>query len=228
MEHISSHLQNLQSEKAPALNNSWQVSKQIFPALPDPDQKVIKLKYQSKQIGLMTEQEVGLWSKTLLLKIHVITGWTIPDSDLLIILVDQFQKKLIESYPNMNADEIEYAFRQSGTTVKDWGKAMNLSLIDEVLIPYLDERKRLSHAYEERKAPPPDQVILTDEQLEDIQRGDIENFYQRIRDGRVPHNLPDYFKPVLVKDGLMKQEDDLSSFFVQRLGKGFENIYVKG
>lgn len=176
----------------------------------------------------MSEQEVGLWSKTLLLKIHVITGWTIPDSDLLIILVDQFQKKLIESYPNMNADEIEYAFRQSGTTVKDWGKAMNLSLIDEVLIPYLDERKRLSHTYEERKAPPPEQVILTDQQLDDLHRKDIEEYYQRCRNGRVPYNMPDYFKPILVKDGLMKQEDDLISFFVQRLGKGFENIYVKG
>lgn len=175
----------------------------------------------------MNEQEVMMWGKTLLLKIHVITGWTIPDSDLLVILVDQFQKKLVESYPDMNTDEIEYAFRQSGTTVKDWGKAMNLSLIDEVLIPYLGERKTLSHTLEERKQPPPEQVILNQKQLDDIVRHDIENYFQRCRNGQVPYGMPEYFKDILVKDGLLKSEDNLTTFFVERLGKGIENIYVK-
>lgn len=200
---------------------------QILPALRDPDYKMIELKYKSKQIGLMTPQEMTVWGKALLLKIHVITGWTIPEKELLVILVDQFQKKLIESYPDMNVDEIEFAFRNSGTTVKDWGKAMNLSLIDEVLIPYLGERKILSHELEERKYPPPKQVILTEQQLEDIQRGDIEAFYQRCRNGITPYNLPVYFKPILVKDGLMKEDEELTNFFVQRLGSGSKNIYVK-
>jgi hypothetical protein len=190
---------------------------------------MIKLKYKSKQIGIMSEQEVMLWGKTLLLKIHVITGWVIPDSDLLVILVDQFQKKLVESYPDMNPDEVEYAFRHSGTTVEDWGKAMNLSLIDKVLIPYLGERKILSHQLEERKLPPPPPMILTDQQLNDLHRSDVEMFYQRCRIGITPpKKLPDYYKAILVKDGLMKQEDDLSEFFVNRLGKGIENVYVKG
>jgi len=175
----------------------------------------------------MNEQELSLWGNTLLLKIHVITGWVIPDSDLLVILVDQFQKKLIESYPDMNTDEIEFAFRQSGTTVKDWGKAMNLSLIDEVLLPYLGERKILSHELEERKAPPPAPVLLTDKQLDDIHRQDVENFYQRLRNGQIPYNIPEYFKTILVKDKLMKEEENLTNFFVLRLGKQFENIYVK-
>jgi hypothetical protein len=226
MEHISNQLQNLQIEKAPAQTNSLKVSGTTLPALRDPDHKMIQLKYQSKQIGVMTAQEMTVWGKALLLKIHVITGWTIPEKELLVILVDQFQKKLVESYPDMNVDEIEYAFRQSGTTVKDWGKAMNLSLIDEVLIPYLGERKILSHELEERKVPPPEQKVLTDKQLEDLQRADIEAFYQRCRNGRTPYCLPDYFKEILVKDGLMKQEDQLSAFFMERLGKGIENIYV--
>lgn len=227
MDHISKHLQSLTPEKAPAQTSSSIVSSRILPALQDPDRRVIELKYKSRQIGTMTDQEVTVWGKTLLLKIHVITGWTIPDTDLLIILVDQFQKKLVESYPDMNPDEIEYAFRQCGTTVKDWGKAMNLSLIDQVLIPYLDERKRLSHAMEERNAPPPPQVILTDQQLDDIHRQDVENFYQRIRNGQVPYNLPDYFKAILVKDGLLKDDQSVSNFFVQRLGSNAKNIYVK-
>lgn len=175
----------------------------------------------------MNDREVMMWGKSLLLKIHVITGWTIPDKDLLVILVDQFQKKLVESYPDMNTDEIEFAFRQSGTTVKDWGKAMNLSLIDEVLLPYLGERKILSHELEERKVPPPQQNILNDQQLEDLLRKDIEDKYQQMRKGRIPYGSFDHFKPILVKDKLMKEDESISNFFVQRLGKGIENIYVR-
>lgn len=73
---------------------------------------------------------------------------------------------------------------------------------------------------------PPIQVILTDKQLEDLMRKDIEDKYQQMRRGRVPYGLPDGTKEILVKDGLMKPDEDLTSFFVQRLGKGIENIYV--
>lgn len=76
----------------------------------------------------------------LLVKIHVITGWNFPsETEYREILRDQFRKKLLESYPNVNCDEVEFAFRKN-TSVKDWGKNMNIALIDEVLIPYLNER----------------------------------------------------------------------------------------
>lgn len=176
----------------------------------------------------MNKQEIEAWGNALLLKIHVITGWVIPEKELLSILIDQFQKKLIENYPDMNVDEIEFAFRQSGTTVKDWGKAMNLSLIDEVLIPYLDQRKTLSHTLEERKAPPPPQTILTDQQLDDLHRGDVEAFYQRCLSGKIPTSTPDYFKDILVKDKLMKQDESFASYIAARIGSGYKNIYRKG
>lgn len=70
------------------------------------------------------------------------------------------------------------------------------------------------------------QDLLTDQQLEDLHRGDIEAFYQRCRSGIVPHRTPEYFKDILVKDGLMGQGEEVSSFFVQRLGKGVEHIYL--
>lgn len=175
----------------------------------------------------MSQAETLVWGKALLLKIHVITGWTIPEKELLTILIDQFQKKLIESYPDMNVEEIEFAFRQSGTTVKDWGKAMNLSLIDEVLIPYLDERKRLSHELEERKIVEP-QKLYTDEDNDNLVRQDIEAFFQRCLSGVVPHTTPVYFKDILVKDGLMKEDESLPNFFVQKIGSGAKNIYTKG
>lgn len=185
---------------------------------------MMQLKYAAKTIGQMSGVEVDGWSKGLLLKIHVITGWVIPEKELLSILVDQFQKKLVEDYPMLNVDEIEYAFRQQASK-PDWGKTMNLALIDEVLVPYLKKRYQVS-SDEEKKLEPPPQVLLTDQQLEDIQRGDIEAFYQRCRNGKHTYGAPDYFKDILVKDKLMEKNDDISSFFVQRLGKGFENIYV--
>lgn len=174
----------------------------------------------------MNEAQISAWSKALLMKIHVITGWTIPDSSLLIVLIDQFQKKLVESYPNMNVDEIEWAFRNKGTVVKDWGKAMNLSLIDQVLIPYLDERKTLSHELEERLSAPPDMKLLTDEELNNLHRRDVEQFYQRCRKGWIPGKIPDYFKEILVKDKLIKQGDSVEVFFGLRLGRNAENVYV--
>lgn len=165
--------------------------------------------------------------KALIIKMNIITGWTYPDDNLYqAILEDQLRKKLTEDYPDLNFTEMEYAFRHFGTVVKDWGKSINLSLIDEVLITYKQSRMEVSNK-EERTVKPPEQVIYTDEQLEYFVREDIENFYQRLRDGWIPKHVPEYFRAMLVKDGLMKEDDKLADFFVQRLGKGFANIYVK-
>lgn len=188
---------------------------------------MIDLKYQSRRFGVLAPHEQRLWAKSLLIKIHVITGWTVPTGEILTVLIDQFQKKLLEDYPDMNVDEIEFAFRQNGTVVKDWGKAMNLALIDQVLIPYRAERMRLSNEYEERNVPPPPQVILTDDQLDNLHRQDVELFYQRCLKGIVPRVTPPYFKIILVKDGLMNEEDDLEVFFSKRLNSGCKNIYRK-
>jgi hypothetical protein len=118
------------------------------------ENRVIELKYRSKQIGKMDFQELKAWSKALLLKVHVITGWTIPADELLTVLLDQFEKKLAEDYPNMNPDEIEYAFRSKGTVVEDWGKTMNLNLLDKILKPYLHERSYASQTEEKLRALP--------------------------------------------------------------------------
>lgn len=173
----------------------------------------------------MGEQNLWAYAKATLLKIHVITGWTIPKDDLMKILLDQFIKKLVESYPNVNPVEMEYAFRNYGTTVKDWGKSMNLALIDEVMIPYMADRKHLSHEVEERKETPP-MTVYTDEQLDNFHREWTEEFYQRIRKGSV-EDVPDYSRKILTKDGLIKNGGEADLFFVNRLNKGIENVYKK-
>ncbi len=114
---------------------------------------MIEMKYAGKTFSKMTEEERWFTAQTLILKIHAIKGWTIPISEMMDILIDQFQKKLTESYANVTFQEVEYAFRNSGLEIKDWGKAMNLSLIDEVMIPYLEKRFEVSKMEEHIRKP---------------------------------------------------------------------------
>jgi len=174
----------------------------------------------------MTDWEIKIWAKTLLLKINVITGWIIPDAEIMDILVDQFEKKLIEDYDMLNPEEIEYAFRKNGTLIKDWGKEMNLNLIDQVLGPYVDARLIASANEERRKFKAPLQRILSDEEILNERRGYIEQVYQGMRRGYLPTMHP-YFFEVLHTDGLVKEGETLADFFVRKLEAGAKNIYVK-
>ena len=194
MEQISNQLQQVKVETVKAQISSLQVSKVTYQ---DSEQKMLQLKYVSKPIGTFLNHT---WCKALLLKIHVITGWKIPDDEMLDILIDQFSKKMLEDYPQLNVDEIEFAFRSKGTKIKDWGKAMNLSLIEEVLSDYASDRYELSQR-EERQKHKPVQMTYTPEELLNIQRADVEAFYQRCLNGVIPPNeLPGYFKDILVHD----------------------------
>lgn len=187
---------------------------------------MIRAKYSGLQFGKMGDSNLWAYANSTLLKIHVITGWTIPTNKIMEVLIDQFIKKIKESYPETNPEEWEYAFRNYGTTVKDWGKSMNLALIDEVMLPYLSDRKHLSHEVEERNVKPPPIRILTDEELDNLHRMWTEEFYQQIRKGIVKE-IPDYTRAILVKDGMIKDGGEADMFFTWKLGNGVENIYKK-
>jgi hypothetical protein len=187
---------------------------------------MLQLKYAAPSIQVMRPEDFISVAKVLLLKIHVITGWVIPDNELMNVLVDQFQKKLQETYFNLNPDEIEYAFRQHGTIIEDWGKQMNLNLIDKVLLPYLNQRLYLS-ADEEKKVPPPEQKIYSDDEIDNQHREDVEAFFQRLRKGMVPERIPHYYKSIMVKDKLMDEQESLSTFFTRMLESESTNIYIK-
>jgi len=129
-----------------AHSNYLQKVKQNMPL--SQESKVIELKYAAKCFGKMSEDERELAAYQLLLKIHSIRAWTIPASELMDILVTQFALKLSESYASVNEEEMMYAFRNCEPDVKDWGKALSLSLIDEVMAPYLEKRFELSRQEE--------------------------------------------------------------------------------
>lgn len=133
------------------------------------ENKLIELKYASKQFGKMSQEERRLSAFKVLITIHAITGWTVPVSELMDILVNQFELKLAESYSNVNEQEVEYAFRNRGVDIKDWGKALNLSLIDEIMIPYLESRFELSRVEEQLNKP---KMIEQPKELTDEEKAD--------------------------------------------------------
>lgn len=165
-------------------------------------------------------------AEILLLKIHVITGWVVPASKLLSILSDQFAKKLAEDYGMLNTEEIEYAFRKSGTTIQDWGKEMNLNLLDQVLLPYLNLRLAASATEEQIKRKPTTQRIFSDEEILNERRGDLEAAYQCMRNGRLPVMF-DYFNDILIMDGFITEAAEQADFFVKALNENREALYVK-
>lgn len=224
MEKIVTYLpQKLETVKQPEQQNCLENLKKALAPV-DLEDKMIQLKYSGPQIGMMRIEDVKHWSMALVLKIHVITGWVIPDSQLMNILVDQFEKKLLEDYGNLNPEEIEYAFRKYGTIIKDWGKAMNLNLIDQVLIEYLDKRLLASAIEEKKKSILPDQKIYTDQENLNQRRYQIETTFQAMKKGYNPILHP-YFLEVLQFDKLLIEGETLEAFFVRRLFNNSAQIY---
>lgn len=160
------------------------------------EQVVLQVKYASKRFGAMSDDEIAVASNAALIKIHAITGWAFPDATVAAILKDQFRKKILESYYNVNPDEMELAFRKYGGQVKDWGKSMNLSLIDEVMIPYLEQRASVSKIEEQKKLPE------IEDKGEDITMQDWLDYTKTlVKQGKTKVEL----MPVMIYDWLDKQ-----------------------
>lgn len=147
------------------------------------------------------------------------------DKEYIKILIEQFVLKLKESFSNLNFDEILAAFRKNGLGVKDWGKNMNLDLICTVLADYTNSRIEASLA-EERMKEKPVEISYTEEQLQDFKRQWAEEYYQRIRSGRL-EAVPDYVRDIIVVDKYISKPEQADSFFVKWLNSGKENLYVK-
>lgn len=112
---------------------------------------MMELKYSGKRFGQMEPVEITVNAKEVLLRVHVIAGWAFPSDELVGILMDEFSQKVVESYPDVTKEEICFAFRSGASQVKEWGKALNIGLIDEVMIPYLEKRREISKIEEQKK-----------------------------------------------------------------------------
>lgn len=115
--------------------------------MPSYIQPILKAKEAGIPYRKMSQDEVLLSAYALIVKMNVITGWSVPDKKVLDIFAEQLSLKLLETYSYLNQYEIEYAFRTY--SVNDWGKNFNLNALDEVLKPYLVLRREL-HTNEEK------------------------------------------------------------------------------
>lgn len=156
----------------------------------------------------MSAAELNAWTPILLVKIHVISGWTLPSGDMYTIIEDQFRKLLTEEYFELNPDEIEYAFRSRSETVEDWGKNMNLGLINRILKPYLRDRYYISDM--EAKIKQTDDGYTAEASL-NWYREQIEKNYQHFLAGD-PVQPFWYWYDVLVQDGFIEK-----NFYKQEL-----------
>lgn len=113
------------------------------------ENKILNLKYSAKPFGSLNEDDLKLTVYKLFFTINAITGWQMPEPEICDILIEQLMKKLEESFPKVNYNEVEYAFRN--TSVKDYGKNFNLFIFDEVIEGYLKIRKEESLKEEQKK-----------------------------------------------------------------------------
>ncbi len=116
---------------------------------------VIKLKYAQPPICAMAP-EVGLtYVQGLVKRIHVITGWAIPElEEDRHILFSEMYNHLVETWPSFNAEEIAYSVRTYGPEIENWGKNINLVLLDKCIGKYYThERQEASKREEQKKVP---------------------------------------------------------------------------
>lgn len=175
----------------------------------------------------MTPGEIGAHARGLIYRIAIVTGWVVPDDkEYRNVLYDQFSKKMVESYSDLNIDEILYAMRQYGTTVKDWGKSINLALIDEVIVPYIAARKEIS-AIEERITNPGKMIESTSEMIVDD-----DEFLNTVKSVYLKSRLTGLI-PVRAYDLLTERKDidltnDEKAIIRARVEKRIENEATQG
>jgi hypothetical protein len=104
------------------------------------------------RIGTFTGESLASGAANLIFKINVSTGWKMPDdAAYLNVLISEFALYLTENCSDMTFAEVSFAVRNYGLEIKDWGKSMNLSLINEPILAYRAARKVVSEIEESLK-----------------------------------------------------------------------------
>lgn len=161
----------------------------------------------------------------LILEISVITGWNVPQAEVKNILVQEFEKLILENYPILNVNEIGLAFRRYGTKIKDWGKEMNLSLITSVLDSYWDERSETKKSAVLEPLNASGERILTDEEMDNEIRCQIQAFLNYKWQGKKNPLWMKSWSEILVKDGFIKKIEQTEEFFRYCLTNKIKKIY---
>lgn len=182
------------------------VKKALLPT----EAKVVELKYSAVRFGKMNDEQRYLSALSIIAKISIITGWEVPRNETAMLqLIQQLDFKLQESYQYVNQNEIEYAFRNN-LEVKDYGKNLNLALIDEVMRGYLQTRFDISKQ-EERIS---NQVLM----LEDQSKMSDEEWEEWVGSIRVYEfeKIPNYLYGYYERKGAIKLSVDEKHNFMEK------------
>lgn len=76
------------------------------------------------------------------------------------------------------------------------------------------------------KEKPPEQIVFTDEQNDDVQREDAERQYQLFLKGNKLKGIA-FNAPILVRDGFIKETESVLAFFELRKKSGIFKLYEK-
>jgi len=188
---------------------------------------VIENKFQAPPISKLDPYQRLSAVRALILKITVITGWNVPHSEMMTILVDQFLKLILERYAWINVVEVEYAFRNHGTKIKDWGKEMNLSLITEVLDSYIDSTSEIVEYAHKTAQNDPQGHVWTDEEMDNEIRGKIQAFLDYKWDGKKNPLWLEHWGEILIKDGFIKDITQVEGFLDYLITKQIKTLYEK-
>jgi tRNA A37 N6-isopentenylltransferase MiaA len=131
----------------------------------------------------------------------------------------------MEDYSYLNMTELELAFRQNGGG-KAFGASMNLSLIQEVLDDFKVVRLEVARKANQEAANALRIDPMTDDELINEARAEIEFYYQQIRRGNNrPITFP-FWAEVLKQDRFIQEESQMENFFTFCLEKSVKNIYT--
>ena len=98
--------------------------------------------------------------------------------------------------------EAEYAFRNRNIEIKNWGKSFNLTLFDEVMTSYMEERFEISNIEQQIKTKPlelEEKKEISDEEMSEW----ICEWYDRIKKIQNPIFIPHGFFEWLEKKEIL-------------------------
>lgn len=188
------------------------------------ERDVLSKKYEGKRIGQMDDNELSVGAELSLFDIAIITGWVIPDNKIYKEkLITQLVLKYKESYYDLNFSEISYAMRKYCSEVEDYGKSVNLALIDKVVKKYRNERFAVSEI--ERSLREEKETVYTQQQLDGMERETAQRAYERYLKGDKIIS-PEMNGGILMRDGYIRHESEVLKFFEFCSLHRIPNIYI--
>lgn len=188
-------------------------------------QEIILAKRSQPPVSTFKPIEKRTAIEALVVKISVITGWTIPASPYKQVFFNVLEQQIEKEYPHLNLQEMELAFMRYGTRIPDYGKEMNLSLFTAVLDKYRSDRKEAERNANLASENAIKIDLLTDEQMVNKARAEIEYYFQQRKKGNDrPKTFP-FWAEVLVMDRYIKTEEQMDVFFDYCLEKKIPKIY---